>query len=61
MLNYFVSDQNSTDYSVVLESVLCGHENWVYSVRWHPPQFSGNSGLVLVELCHQYITDVEYF
>jgi len=24
-------------YCVVLESVLYGHEDWVYSVNWHPP------------------------
>ena len=24
-------------YSAILESVLYGHEDWVYSVDWHPP------------------------
>ena len=25
------------DYIVTLETVLLGHEDWVYSVRWQPP------------------------
>jgi len=25
-----------TTYAVTLESVLAGHENWVYAVHWQP-------------------------
>jgi elongator complex protein 2 len=25
-------------YAVYLESVLAGHDDWVYTVQWHPPQ-----------------------
>ena len=24
-------------FAVSLESVLSGHENWIYSIRWQPP------------------------
>ncbi|KAK8959179.1 Elongator complex protein 2 [Platanthera guangdongensis] len=27
-------------YQVSLESLLVGHEDWVYSVKWHPPLFT---------------------
>ncbi|KAI8793258.1 elongator complex protein 2 [Biomphalaria glabrata] len=29
-------------FAITLESVLCGHENWVYSVRWQPVQVLEN-------------------
>jgi elongator complex protein 2 len=28
-------------FAVSLESVLAGHEGWVYGVDWHPPVYSG--------------------
>lgn len=31
----------STSYQVSLESLLVGHEDWVYSVEWQPPYFDG--------------------
>ncbi|KAH9520084.1 Elongator subunit elp2 [Bulinus truncatus] len=34
-------------FAVTLESVLCGHENWVYSIRWQPMQVLENGQ------CHQ--------
>lgn len=34
--NISSSDVNIS-YSVRLESVLCGHDDWVYSCRWSPP------------------------
>ncbi|XP_059152912.1 elongator complex protein 2-like [Physella acuta] len=34
-------------FAVSLESVLAGHENWVYSVRWQPAQITASGG------CHQ--------
>lgn len=37
-------------YSVVLESVLCGHEDWVYSVCWQPAT-SDENGIVKQPLC----------
>lgn len=30
----------SSSYQISLESLLIGHEDWVYSVEWHPPLFS---------------------
>lgn len=30
-------------YSVILESVLSGHDEWVNSVRWHPPSLVNGS------------------
>lgn len=29
-------DNDLIEYSLNLESVLYGHEDWVYSVKWHP-------------------------
>lgn len=31
-------------FSVSLESILAGHEGWVYGVDWHPPVYSGKLG-----------------
>lgn len=31
----FVVDTDTT-YAITLESVLAGHENWVYAVHWQP-------------------------
>ena len=28
-------------YAVSVESVLSGHENWVYGVHWQPAQHTG--------------------
>ena len=28
-------------YAVSVESVLSGHENWVYGVHWQPAQYTG--------------------
>lgn len=30
------------EFSVVLESVLTGHEGWIYGVHWHPVVRKGN-------------------
>ena len=36
-------DSNShVEYSINLESVLYGHEDWVYSVKWQPFDFVQN-------------------
>lgn len=32
---WFVVDTDTT-YAITLESVLAGHENWVYAVHWQP-------------------------
>lgn len=32
---WFVVDTDTT-YGITLESVLAGHENWVYAVHWQP-------------------------
>ncbi|XP_011298097.1 probable elongator complex protein 2 [Fopius arisanus] len=34
-VNEFVVDYQQ--FEVILESILSGHEHWVYAVRWHPP------------------------
>lgn len=31
-----VCGSETKQFSVHLESVLCGHEGWVYEVCWHP-------------------------
>lgn len=31
-------------FSVTLETVLAGHENWVYGVHWQPALITGNHG-----------------
>ena len=31
----------TVSYSIQLESVLLGHEDWIYSVCWHPPTYQG--------------------
>lgn len=36
------TDEGDTVFAVALETVLAGHENWVYSVRWHPRAQSDN-------------------
>ena len=28
-------ENEETEYTVTLETVLLGHDNWVYSVRWY--------------------------
>ncbi|KAG6405600.1 hypothetical protein SASPL_133191 [Salvia splendens] len=35
----------SSSYQISLESLLIGHENWVYSVEWQPPQSSSIDGI----------------
>ncbi|XP_034016686.1 elongator complex protein 2 [Thalassophryne amazonica] len=32
----------SSVFAVSLETVLAGHENWVYGVHWQPPFYKGN-------------------
>uniref|UniRef100_A0A8C0UYS4 Elongator complex protein 2 n=1 Tax=Cyanistes caeruleus TaxID=156563 RepID=A0A8C0UYS4_CYACU len=34
--NVFTVKDGDTSYAVSLESVLAGHENWVYAVHWQP-------------------------
>ncbi|KAL1568382.1 Elongator subunit elp2 [Salvia divinorum] len=34
----------SSSYQISLESLLIGHEDWVYSVEWQPPQSSSIEG-----------------
>ena len=30
-------------YTATLEAVLLGHEDWVFSAAWQPPQSDGNA------------------
>ena len=32
----------SENYGITLESILCGHDHWVYGVHWHPQVFFEN-------------------
>ncbi|XP_009579807.1 PREDICTED: elongator complex protein 2-like, partial [Fulmarus glacialis] len=34
--NVFTVKDIDTTYAITLESVLAGHENWVYAVHWQP-------------------------
>uniref|UniRef100_A0A8C9F4V5 Elongator complex protein 2 n=1 Tax=Pavo cristatus TaxID=9049 RepID=A0A8C9F4V5_PAVCR len=34
--NVFTVKDTDTTYAITLESVLAGHENWVYTVHWQP-------------------------
>uniref|UniRef100_A0A0B7ACE9 Elongator complex protein 2 n=2 Tax=Arion vulgaris TaxID=1028688 RepID=A0A0B7ACE9_9EUPU len=36
------ANDKEINFAVRLESVLCGHENWVYSVRWQPCTVNDN-------------------
>ncbi|XP_058798401.1 elongator complex protein 2 [Phymastichus coffea] len=31
--NFFLHDH---EYEIVLESILCAHDSWIYEVHWHP-------------------------
>lgn len=37
---YYIAEETVV-YAVSLESVLSGHENWIYSVKWQPPVNTG--------------------
>ncbi|NXD16794.1 ELP2 protein, partial [Nothocercus nigrocapillus] len=41
--NIFAVKDTLTTYAVTLESVLAGHENWVYAVHWQPSFFKDGS------------------
>uniref|UniRef100_A0A8B9U4D2 Elongator complex protein 2 n=1 Tax=Anas zonorhyncha TaxID=75864 RepID=A0A8B9U4D2_9AVES len=41
--NVFTVKDTGTTYAVTLESVLAGHENWVYAVHWQPSFTKGGS------------------
>lgn len=36
---------STSSYQVSLESLLIGHEDWVYSVEWQPPTIAAGEGL----------------
>ncbi|KAL6543796.1 Elongator subunit elp2 [Orobanche gracilis] len=39
-----IFSSGSSSYQISLESLLIGHEDWVYSVEWQPPQNSSIDG-----------------
>ncbi|KAM4685227.1 elongator complex protein 2 isoform 5-T6 [Amazona ochrocephala] len=41
--NVFTVKDTDTTYAITLESVLAGHENWVYAVHWQPSFFKDGS------------------
>ena len=43
MLIFLLHKDVSSKYSAVLETILSGHEGWVYSVCWHPRVRQGKS------------------
>ncbi|XP_018587314.2 elongator complex protein 2 [Scleropages formosus] len=43
------NEDSSIAFAVALETVLAGHENWVYGVHWHPPVVTG--GTVCQPMC----------
>lgn len=40
---FFLREDVSLNYSAVLETILSGHEGWVYSLSWHPKILQGTS------------------
>nr|XP_034189506.1 probable elongator complex protein 2 [Osmia lignaria] len=34
---------NNRKYNITLESVLCGHDGWIYGVHWYPQQSNKNN------------------
>ena len=42
---------NNDVFSIILESVLYGHEDWVYSVNWHPKIKNEKNGNLSQPLC----------
>ncbi|XP_072561842.1 elongator complex protein 2 [Paramormyrops kingsleyae] len=38
-----VNDGAALRFAVTLETVLAGHENWVYGIHWQPPLVTGGS------------------
>ena len=45
----------SSAYAVSLETVLAGHENWVYGVHWQPPVTKGRLSYIKIWLSHRYL------
>lgn len=43
-LTFLTSQVGSASYQISLESLLIGHEDWVYSVEWHPPLPTSGNG-----------------
>ncbi|GKU90268.1 hypothetical protein SLEP1_g4277 [Rubroshorea leprosula] len=39
----------SSSYQISLESLLIGHEDWVYSVQWQPPLAAPNTGIAFYQ------------
>ena len=42
-------------YAVSLETVLAGHENWVYGVHWQPPVTKGRLSYIKIWRSHRYL------
>lgn len=38
---YFFFYVCALEFAVTLETVLAGHENWVYGIHWQPPCVKG--------------------
>lgn len=38
---FSVTYQDEVKFKCQLETVLQGHENWVYGLHWQPPEFKG--------------------
>ena len=61
LISYTDTDQQY-NFVVGLETVLLGHEDWVYSVCWQPPTVAGTSSyfsLYAGVLCHIALPSLE--
>lgn len=49
--NVFSVPEENIKYFVTLETVLLGHDNWVYSIHWQPPIIETGSNKPTQPLC----------
>lgn len=47
MTQQLITTDQQYNFVVGLETVLLGHEDWVYSVRWQPSTITG-----MYQVCH---------
>lgn len=50
----------SSEFAVSLETVLAGHENWVYGVHWQPPLYKGRPFMHILLLSVYRCVSVEH-
>lgn len=42
------NNEVKSQYAITLESVICGHEGWVYDVKWSPKVLKGNCDFISI-------------